>query len=83
MVGVELNQNGIEPIFKNCVKCFCMHKTDFLSSRILFSLSNLIQLLKPAPGEHESNFMKLGSIPWEPNDIHGKRNYIEPKYRFI
>ena len=22
--------------------------------------------IKPAPGEHESNFQKVGSIPWKP-----------------
>ena len=22
--------------------------------------------IKPAPGDHESNFKKVGSIPWEP-----------------
>ena len=61
MVGVELNA-----FLKTVLNVFCMHKTDFFP-KLFFPLSNLLEVIigiKPAPGDHESNFKKVGSIPF-------------------
>ena len=54
----------LHPLFKKCIKSFCMHKT-LLFSYNLFILIPLVYIIgiKPATGHHESNFKKVGAIP--------------------
>ena len=74
MVDVELHSHGtaIAPTgncthpLKNVLNLFVCMKLNFFP-KIFLSLSDLFP--KPAPGDHESQFMKVGAIPCEPFHI--------------
>ena len=57
----------LHPSFKKFIKSLCMHKTKLFSYNLPFVIwfIPLVDIIgiKPAPGDHESNFMKVGAIP--------------------
>ena len=63
LVDVELYPHGIASIFRNVLKLFVWVKLKLFLT-IFFSLSDLE--IKPAPGDHKSNFKKVSAIPSEP-----------------
>ena len=79
MVDMELHPHGIAPIFKKyisnlflCIKFYFFLQFSFLY--MIYSLVNII-VIKPAPGDHKSNFKKMGAIlcgcntKWTPDYI--------------
>ena len=65
MRGIEPN-TGLNLFLKIALNVFCAYKTVFfsyiLSFFIYFNTLQVIIGIKPAPGDHESNFKNVGSI---------------------
>ena len=79
-LGIE-PKTGLNPFFKTALNVFCMHKTDFFFLEVFFFiLSNTLEVIiviKPDPGDHESHFKKVGSIPFGFNTMGTIFSYLQ------
>ena len=75
-LGIE-PKTGLNHFLKTALNIFCTHKTDFFFlNSFFFYLSNTMEVIigiKPAPGDHKSNFKKVGSIPFGFNTMGTER----------